>query len=62
MNITTYTINEFTLQANFIINKLVISKAGLRSAGDGTEGQNAFTPSQCFAQISPLKDSQNTRD
>ena len=27
-------INEFTLQANFIIYNLVISKAGLRSAGD----------------------------
>ena len=56
-------INEFTLQANFIIYKLVISKAGLRSVGGkGTEGQNAFTPSWYFAQVSPVKDSQNTRD
>ena len=56
-------INEFTLQANFIIYKLVISKAGLRSVGDkGTEGQNAFTPSWYFAKVSPVKDSQNTRD
>ena len=56
-------INEFTLQANFIIYKLVISNAGLRSVGDkGTEGQNSFTPSWYFAQVSPVKDSQNTRD
>ena len=56
-------INEFTLQANFIIYKLVISKAGLRSVSDkATEGQNAFTPSWYFAQVSPVKDSQNTRD